>query len=98
MDVRAGELIGTAARRGEIRRVVMQRRIDLRFAITGAGLALAVLWGAAFVATRIGLDSFSPSQLTALRRDIADALYELEELKARITDMEDQLWHMEHDR
>jgi O-acetylserine/cysteine efflux transporter len=28
---------------------------------------VAVLWGLAFVATRVGLDSFSPSQLAALR-------------------------------
>jgi O-acetylserine/cysteine efflux transporter len=32
---------------------------------------VAVIWGLAFVATRIGLDSFSPSQLTALRFLIA---------------------------
>jgi O-acetylserine/cysteine efflux transporter len=31
----------------------------------------AVLWGLAFVATRIGLDSFSPAQLAALRFAIA---------------------------
>jgi O-acetylserine/cysteine efflux transporter len=34
---------------------------------------VAVIWGFAFVATRIGLDSFSPSQLTALRFLIAAA-------------------------
>src|SRR5262249_5563434 len=34
---------------------------------------VAVLWGAAFVATRIGLDSFSPPQLAALRFLIASA-------------------------
>jgi len=32
---------------------------------------VAIIWGVAFVATRIGLDSFSPSQLTALRFVIA---------------------------
>jgi O-acetylserine/cysteine efflux transporter len=32
---------------------------------------VAIIWGIAFVATRIGLDSFSPSQLTALRFVIA---------------------------
>jgi O-acetylserine/cysteine efflux transporter len=32
---------------------------------------VAVVWGAAFVATRIGLDTFSPPQLTALRFVIA---------------------------
>jgi O-acetylserine/cysteine efflux transporter len=35
------------------------------------GTLAAVLWGLAFVATRIGLDSFSPSQLAALRFLIA---------------------------
>jgi O-acetylserine/cysteine efflux transporter len=35
------------------------------------GLLVAVLWGLAFVATRIGLDSFSPAQLVALRFLIA---------------------------
>lgn len=43
--------------------------------MTPPDLALAVLvaviWGVAFVATRIGLDSFSPPQLTALRFLIA---------------------------
>ena len=34
-------------------------------------VVVAVLWGLAFVATRIGLDSFSPPQLTALRFAIA---------------------------
>jgi O-acetylserine/cysteine efflux transporter len=34
-------------------------------------VVVAVLWGAAFVATRVGLDSFSPPQLTALRFAIA---------------------------
>lgn len=34
-------------------------------------VVVAVLWGTAFVATRIGLDSFSPSQLTFLRFGIA---------------------------
>lgn len=34
-------------------------------------MLVAVIWGFAFVATRIGLDSFSPSQLTALRFLIA---------------------------
>src|SRR5262249_28607389 len=34
-------------------------------------LLVAVIWGLAFVATRIGLDSFSPPQLTALRFLIA---------------------------
>jgi O-acetylserine/cysteine efflux transporter len=34
-------------------------------------VVVAVLWGVAFVATRIGLDSFSPPQLTALRFAIA---------------------------
>jgi len=33
--------------------------------------AVAALWGLAFVATKIGLDSFSPSQLTVLRFVIA---------------------------
>src|SRR6195256_992630 len=32
---------------------------------------VAVIWGVAFVATRIGLDDFSPPQLTALRFVIA---------------------------
>jgi len=36
-------------------------------------LVTVVLWGAAFVATRIGLDSFSPAQLVALRFLIAAA-------------------------
>ncbi len=35
------------------------------------GTLAAVLWGLAFVATRIGLDSFSPGQLAALRFLIA---------------------------
>jgi O-acetylserine/cysteine efflux transporter len=35
------------------------------------GVVVAVLWGVAFVATRIGLDSFSPAQLAALRFVIA---------------------------
>jgi len=43
--------------------------------VRGRDLALAlltaVLWGFAFVATRIGLDSFTPSQLVALRFLIA---------------------------
>lgn len=34
-------------------------------------MLVAVIWGFAFVATRIGLDSFSPPQLTALRFLIA---------------------------
>jgi O-acetylserine/cysteine efflux transporter len=34
-------------------------------------VVVAVLWGVAFVATRIGLDSFSPPQLAALRFAIA---------------------------
>jgi O-acetylserine/cysteine efflux transporter len=34
---------------------------------------VAVVWGVAFVATRIGLDSFSPSQLVVLRFAIAAA-------------------------
>jgi O-acetylserine/cysteine efflux transporter len=34
-------------------------------------VVVAVLWGVAFVATRIGLDSFSPPQLTALRFAVA---------------------------
>src|SRR5262245_55239799 len=34
-------------------------------------LVVAVIWGVAFVATRIGLESFSPSQLAALRFAIA---------------------------
>jgi O-acetylserine/cysteine efflux transporter len=34
---------------------------------------VAVIWGVAFVATRIGLDSFSPSQLVVLRFAIAAA-------------------------
>jgi O-acetylserine/cysteine efflux transporter len=34
-------------------------------------VVVAVLWGLAFVATRVGLDSFSPSQLAALRFAIA---------------------------
>jgi O-acetylserine/cysteine efflux transporter len=34
-------------------------------------LLVAVIWGVAFVATRIGLDDFSPPQLTALRFVIA---------------------------
>ncbi len=35
------------------------------------GVLVAMLWGLAFVATRIGLDSFSPAQLAALRFLIA---------------------------
>jgi O-acetylserine/cysteine efflux transporter len=35
---------------------------------------VAVIWGVAFVATRIGLDSFSPPQLAALRFVIASTL------------------------
>jgi O-acetylserine/cysteine efflux transporter len=35
------------------------------------GVVVAVLWGLAFVATRVGLDSFSPAQLAALRFLIA---------------------------
>jgi O-acetylserine/cysteine efflux transporter len=34
-------------------------------------VVVAVLWGVAFVATRVGLDSFSPPQLAALRFAIA---------------------------
>ena len=34
-------------------------------------VVVAVLWGLAFVATRVGLDSFSPPQLAALRFAIA---------------------------
>jgi O-acetylserine/cysteine efflux transporter len=37
----------------------------------GLGVLVAVVWGGAFVATRIGLDSFSPAQLTTLRFLIA---------------------------
>jgi O-acetylserine/cysteine efflux transporter len=37
----------------------------------GLAVLVAVIWGAAFVATRIGLDSFSPPQLAALRFAIA---------------------------
>jgi O-acetylserine/cysteine efflux transporter len=37
------------------------------------GLLVAVLWGIAFVATRIGLDSFTPAQLAAVRFLIACA-------------------------
>lgn len=37
------------------------------------GVLVAVVWGVAFVATKIGLESFSPSQLTALRFLIAAA-------------------------
>ena len=36
-------------------------------------MLVAVLWGVAFIATRIGLDSFSPPQLVALRFLIAAA-------------------------
>jgi O-acetylserine/cysteine efflux transporter len=35
------------------------------------GILVAILWGLAFVATRIGLDSFAPAQLAALRFLIA---------------------------
>ena len=38
---------------------------------TALAMLTAVLWGVAFVATRIGLDSFSPPQLVALRFLIA---------------------------
>ena len=38
---------------------------------TALGVLTAVLWGLAFVATRIGLDSFPPAQLAALRFVIA---------------------------
>jgi O-acetylserine/cysteine efflux transporter len=38
---------------------------------TALGVVVAILWGLAFVATRIGLDSFSPAQLAALRFLIA---------------------------
>jgi O-acetylserine/cysteine efflux transporter len=34
-------------------------------------MLVTVIWGVAFVATRIGLDDFSPPQLTALRFLIA---------------------------
>jgi O-acetylserine/cysteine efflux transporter len=37
----------------------------------GLGLLVAVVWGGAFVATRIGLDGFSPAQLTTIRFLIA---------------------------
>ncbi len=37
----------------------------------GLAVLVAILWGLAFVATRIGLDSFSPAQLAALRFVIA---------------------------
>jgi O-acetylserine/cysteine efflux transporter len=37
----------------------------------GLGVLVAVLWGLAFVATRIGLDSFSPPALAAIRFLIA---------------------------
>ena len=37
----------------------------------GLALLVAVIWGIAFVATRLGLDSFSPAQLAALRFLIA---------------------------
>src|SRR5439155_9704617 len=46
-----------------------QRRLTL--ADSGLGILVAVLWGLAFVATRIGLDSFAPAQLAALRFLIA---------------------------
>lgn len=42
------------------------RPIDVVLAVV-----VAVLWGAAFVATRLGLDTFSPPQLTVLRFVIA---------------------------
>ena len=34
-------------------------------------ILVAALWGFAFVATKIGLESFTPSQLTALRFMVA---------------------------
>jgi O-acetylserine/cysteine efflux transporter len=37
----------------------------------GLAIFVAILWGLAFVATRIGLDSFSPAQLAMLRFAIA---------------------------
>jgi O-acetylserine/cysteine efflux transporter len=37
----------------------------------GLAVVVAALWGIAFVATRIGLDTFSPPQLTAVRFAIA---------------------------
>lgn len=42
------------------------RPADVVFAVV-----VAVFWGSAFVATKIGLESFSPSQLTALRFVVA---------------------------
>src|SRR5207253_2508559 len=39
----------------------------------GLGVLVAIIWGLAFVATRLGLDSFSPPQLAALRFLIAGA-------------------------
>ena len=43
----------------------------MRAGDVGLGVLVAVLWGLAFVATRIGLDSFSPAQLAAIRFLIA---------------------------
>jgi O-acetylserine/cysteine efflux transporter len=45
----------------------------LRPAHAALAVLVAVVWGVAFVATRIGLDSFSPSQLVVLRFAIAAA-------------------------
>jgi len=46
-------------------------RVRLRIRHIVLAVVVAVLWGVAFVATRIGLDSFSPPQLTVLRFAIA---------------------------
>src|SRR5437762_4056123 len=37
----------------------------------GLGIIVAVIWGLAFVASRIALDEFSPSLMTALRFAVA---------------------------
>ena len=38
---------------------------------TALAILISIIWGCAFVATKLGLQSFTPSQLTALRFLIA---------------------------
>lgn len=45
----------------------------MRICHVGLAVLVAVLWGAAFVATKIGLGSFSPSELVAVRFLVAAA-------------------------
>jgi O-acetylserine/cysteine efflux transporter len=50
---------------------ILDSRITLRSRDLALSVLVAVIWGCAFIATQIGLDSFSPPQLTALRCLIA---------------------------